>query len=93
VLPAPLSAFRLTVVASITVAGARGPIPGAVPLRVDLLDPQGRPSRLSGNSATRDGVWELRWVPAVNDPAGTWTIKVAELASGLKAEAKLQLEK
>lgn len=78
---------------TVTISGKNGPIIGAVPVRVDLLDPSGIPSPLSGNYATKNGTFVLSWLPAVNDASGAWKIQVQELASGLKAKASVTLEK
>ncbi len=78
---------------TVKVSGKSGPIAGAVPLRIDLLDPSGISSPLSGNYATRAGSFVLKWLPATNDRSGKWKIKVEELASGLKSEASVTLEK
>lgn len=61
------------------------PARGVIPYEFDLRDPEGAPHALSSVRVLRDGSDEVRWTPARNDPAGTWTVGVRELASGLTA--------
>jgi len=83
---APQRAPRMEeVIFKISVEGASGPIPGAVPLKVSLIEPSGDEYITSGSFATENGVFNFRWRPAANAPTGTWTLKVTELASEKKA--------
>jgi len=63
------------------------PVPAVLPLRVDVLDPQGRAAEFSGFYGARDGRLSLELDLAVNDLAGQWKVKVVDLASGLSQEA------
>jgi len=89
---APRQAGRMEEVTfRITVRGASGPIPGAVPLKVSLLKPSGEEHVTSGHFATDGGEFNFKWRPATNAPAGAWTLKVTELASGKRASARITL--
>jgi len=79
------------VVIRVTVSGKGGPVPGAVPIEIHLIDPGGRVHVTSGHFATRDGVYTFPWTPAVNDPPGRWTVKVKDLAGGHVAQAPVVL--
>ena len=70
----------------ITVADRRGKaLSAVVPVRVDIVDPRGRPAEPSGWYGARDGQLELQLDLAANDEPGEWTIRVRELASDLLA--------
>ncbi len=77
---------------AVKVSGKGALVPGAVPIRLDIVAPDGKISPLSGNYATKDGVFELKWTPAVNDMKGAWKIKAEELAGGNKCEASVNLQ-
>jgi hypothetical protein len=65
------------------------PVAAVVPLSVQVLDPAGQPSEFSGFYAAKDGRLTITADLASNDPAGEWTIRVKELASGIAREAKI----
>jgi len=102
-LPAELTGVNLSAPKSVsanqvvhvtaTVLAKDKPAPGAISVEFILRDPKGKPSIVSGVRATKDGVAAFNWTPAVNDPAGIWTLAVRELASGKTAQAKLTLAK
>lgn len=72
--------------ATITVADSAGePIPAVIPLRVEILDPNGRLAEYSGHYGAAHGVLKLRLDLAVNDTPGVWQIRIRELASGKAA--------
>lgn len=72
---------RLTV--NVTVADDAGkPIDAVVPVRIELLDPQGRAAERSGPYATVGGKVSARFDLAPNDLAGEWNARASELASG-----------
>lgn len=62
------------------------PIPAAFPLKVQILDSEGKESEYSGYYSTKNGIFELNMNIASNDICGKWQIKVDDLASG-KSEA------
>ncbi|MCS7237586.1 MAG: LamG domain-containing protein [Thermoguttaceae bacterium] len=62
-----------------------------VPVRVDLVDPAGRPADISGYYAARDGKLELIYVLAPNDTPGMWRAVCRELASGKTGEVSIDL--
>jgi hypothetical protein len=71
---------------TITIADSTGePVPAVIPVRVDILDPNGRPAEYSGHYGAPDGVLKLRLDTAVNDTPGVWQIRSRELASGRTA--------
>ncbi len=85
----PGSAVDVTV----SVTDAQGaPIAAVVPVRLDILDPQGHPAEPSGAYGAKDGTVSVSLALAANDTPGTWTIKVTELASGLSREQQLTVK-
>ena len=77
----PMQAVKVEV----TVVGKSGPMPGTVPVEIELLDPNGDRSPLSRIIGTEEGKCTFQWTPAVNDPAGQWTITARECASSKQA--------
>ena len=76
----------------VTVNGPDGkPIIGTQPLAVTVLTPKGEWAEVTGAHATEDGVWSTPIHPAVNDPAGTWKIRVKELSSGMVGETSFKV--
>lgn len=67
------------------------PVAAVIPVKVAILDADGTPAEFSGYYAAKDGKLDITLDPAVNDPAGEWTIIVEELASGLTRQARVQL--
>ncbi|HEY3417848.1 MAG TPA: hypothetical protein VGM23_13270 [Armatimonadota bacterium] len=57
-----------------------------------MSTPQGVWTEITGAHATDDGVWSVTIPPAINDPAGTWKIRVKELSSGITGETSFQVE-
>ncbi len=77
----------------ITVLDDQGEALGAVvPLRVDVLDPQGKTSEFSGYYGAENGRLQLKLEIAPNDPAGNWQVLVQELASGLNKTHSFKIE-
>ena len=76
---------------TVTTTGDR-PQCGSQPVHVQLRDPSGRPSEISGWYATREGRVSIPFSPAVNDLPGTWELLVRELSSGRTAAAQLVVE-
>jgi hypothetical protein len=80
------------VVARLTVQ-AQGK-PGLHVLRVDVLDPAGRPSRCySDNVVAPEGVADFKLPFALNDLPGAWTLHVRDVTSGHSATRKVDLAK
>jgi hypothetical protein len=72
---------------AVRVLGASGkPFRGAIPLRIDITDPLGRHNEYSRYGAAVGDPWTLAIHPALNDPAGSWTVRVTELLGGTRAE-------
>ena len=77
----------------IRVLGESGKVlPCVLPVRIDVIDPLGRESECGRYTATREGVREFAFIPAINDAQGTWTIRATDLVAGKIAEAALTLE-
>ncbi|MBK8482584.1 MAG: hypothetical protein IPL40_15700 [Proteobacteria bacterium] len=87
--PAKVTAGETLTVQVAVVDAAGQPIEAIVPLRVQLLDPQGSPAEFSGYYGAKDGRLSLPLDLARNDPAGSWTLQVQELASGKEARRTL----
>ncbi|MFO8078816.1 MAG: LamG-like jellyroll fold domain-containing protein [Armatimonadota bacterium] len=64
-------------------------IDAVVPVRIDLIDPNGHSAEFSGFYGAKDGGVEITCDLAPNDVPGTWRVRVEELASGRAANAYL----
>jgi hypothetical protein len=70
----------------IAVQDAEGkPLDAIIPLHVEIVDSEGRPSEFSGHYAAVKGTLELPLDIAANDQPGVWEVRVHELASGQSA--------
>ena len=98
----PIAQVRLTAPATcargssarcqVAVLDDRGqPLAAVVPLRVDFLDPAGRPAEFSGFYGAKDGRVDLDFDLAGNDAPGLWRLHVTELASGREADAYVRV--
>ena len=67
------------------------PVPGVLAVEFTLTNPQGNVSPVSGVRQARNGAAAFDWAPAVNDPAGTWTMTATELVTGRKADAAVRV--
>jgi hypothetical protein len=77
---------------SVRVLGASGkPIRGALPVRVEITDPLGRPNEYSRYASADTDPWVLTFRPAANDPSGSWKVRVTELVGGTRAEQSFEL--
>lgn len=63
-----------------------------MPVKVDILDPHGRPGELSGYYGAGGGVVEIQATLAANDLPGLRRVRVTELASGLEADGYFRLQ-
>ncbi len=71
---------------SVSVRAAGGSaVSAAIPLRVDIIDPAGRPAEFTGYHAAPQGQLQLTLDLAFNDTPGVWQVRVRELASGRSA--------
>ncbi|MGQ9732311.1 MAG: LamG-like jellyroll fold domain-containing protein [Candidatus Zipacnadales bacterium] len=71
---------------SITVTDAEGmPLDAAVPVKLDILDPNGREAEFSEYHSAVGGTLKIRCDLATNDTPGLWEIRAEERASGLIA--------
>jgi hypothetical protein len=64
------------------VDAAGNPVDAVVPVRVDILDPDGCAAEFSGYYGAAGGQLQIRVDIATNDGPGTWEVRVRELASG-----------
>ncbi|MBI3921974.1 MAG: hypothetical protein HY318_11205 [Armatimonadetes bacterium] len=92
---APTKAKRGSPVnAIVSVVDGKGTALNAVvPVQVEIFDPQGRVAEGSGYYGGKDGRVSIRLDLAANDAAGTWTIKVRELASGMHGDIRLAVSR
>lgn len=90
-LQAPARARRGAVVdVAATVVDRQGAaLAAVVPVRLEVLDPQGQAAEFSGYYGAKDGKMTVRLTLAPNDPTGNWTLKVTELASGRSQQQRL----
>lgn len=63
----------------------RRTIDAVVPVRVDILDSEGRAAEYSGHYGAAGGSLALTLDLAANDQPGVWEVRVRELASGRRA--------
>ncbi len=95
-LPAPTiqgpSELRLGQTGTFSV-GFAGASPAAFPvLHAEITDPSGKTiDDYSGNLIAPGGAASLRFPLALNDPAGTWRIRVTDLLSGQTAATEVQV--
>ena len=89
----PIDAVRVTAPqqatagGSVTIAAAvladnGNPIDAIVPVRVDIIDPNGQSAEFSGYYGAVDGAVEITCDLAPNDVPGVWRVRVEDLASG-----------
>jgi hypothetical protein len=76
----------------ISVLDSRGKTLGTQPLQVKLTDPSGAESLYSDYYATKDGTLKISVTPALNDPAGKWTLQVKDLTAGLEATRTFEVK-
>ncbi len=60
---------------------------GAYPLWIEVTDPSGVNREFTRAITAKDGAFSLPFVPAVNDPAGTWKVEVTDLVTRKKVSA------
>ena len=68
------------------------PVKAVIPVKVEILDPQNKAAEFSGFYGAKGGRLAIAADLASNDPAGQWTIRVTELASGLTGERKVNVK-
>jgi uncharacterized protein YfaS (alpha-2-macroglobulin family) len=64
-----------------------------LPVKVDILDPDGRPAEFNGFYGAADGILAITLDIAPNDVQGTWEVRVKELASGQSAIHYMRIER
>ena len=70
---------------------------GCVPLRLDLIRPDGQVSDQSHYNFVQDGKWRFQWTIPVATPSsanavlGDWAVRARELASGQTAQATVRV--
>lgn len=68
------------------------PVEAIVPLRVDIVDANGRHAEFSGFYGAKDGVMSLTIDLAQNDALGNWLIRAQELCSLRFAEGRMEVQ-
>lgn len=77
-----------------TITSSNGlPVSAIVPLKIKILDPEGRESEYSGYYGARDGKTEINLDIAPNDVCGVWAVNVKDLASGKSQNAYMRVSK
>ena len=71
---------------------SRAPMDAAIPLRVDVTDPEGQSSEVSGWYSAKGGTLTVDLDVAPNDVPGQWRVSVRELASGKTAQQTFTVE-
>lgn len=78
--------------AKITVTDKQGnPVEAVVPLRVTILDPEGKTAEFGGYYGAKNGQLTLTLDMATNDLLGQWIVEVEELASGTQAQETFEV--
>jgi len=75
----------------IAITDGAAPVDAVVPVRLEILDPEGVPAEFSGHYGAVAGRLKARLDLAPNDRPGVWEIRATELASGLSSSAYLRL--
>jgi len=89
--PATAQAGRAAAIQIRVVDAADQPIEAVIPVKVEMIDTQGRSTDIAGHYAAIGGQLQLAWTPAPNDLPGQYRLRITELASGKIATAQLQL--
>lgn len=63
-------------------------VEGVLPVKLDIVDPEGRLAEFSGHYAAAKGELGVVLDIAGNDVPGEWLIRATELASGMRAETR-----
>ncbi len=61
------------------------PVPGIIPVRVTILNPDGSESDLSHYGMFQNGIWSFDWLVPYGESSGRYQIDIRELASGRSA--------
>ena len=69
------------------------PMDAILPVKVDILDPDGRPTEFSGFYGAADGILAITLDIALNDVQGAFLVRVKELASGQSAIHYMRVRK
>ncbi len=90
---APEAALRSeSIKIAIAVTDGKEPLNAVIPLKVDIVDPEGSVAEFSGSYAATDGQLTIPFDFATNDRVGMWQVRVKELASGKSDSAYLRLQ-
>lgn len=87
----PESRLGEAVHVELAVRDSLGHVGAIVPVRLDVLDPEGRPAEFSGWYGVRDGQLSVQLDLAANDRPGLWTVRARELASGHTGESTFRV--
>lgn len=86
----PVRGREVLIEASLKVAGG-ATLDATLPVRFELFGPDGKPWFGNRFVASVNGIARLSWTPALNDPAGTWTLRVTQTAAGVEAITSMEL--
>ncbi|MCC7085071.1 MAG: hypothetical protein IT427_08695 [Pirellulales bacterium] len=67
------------------------PIAGLQPVRVTITDPERRTHEASGHYCLQRGHGTIAFHPAINEPAGTWSVEIEDLTAGLTAKRSFEV--
>ena len=76
---------------TISVVDSQGKRYGTQPLEIDVIDAAGARTDFSDYYATQNGEYRLNITPALNDAAGTWTVTVHEMTSGIEERVSFEI--
>jgi hypothetical protein len=90
----PKSAKRGELVeVSVALRDAKGELPrGAHPLRITITDAQGHENEYSRYGCALDGRFAMKFIPALNEPAGLWQVGVTESCTGKQAKQSVETQ-
>lgn len=63
---------------------------GSYPLFIEVTDPSGKNNEFSWSITAKDGAFSLPFLPAVNDPTGTWRVRVTDLVTRKVVETSFE---
>ncbi len=104
VLPKPLLGMKLEVPENAVVGNSakiavsitttqEAPTKAVIPVRVDVLDANGKEAEGSGFYAAENGIVEIKLDLAPNEDPGSWEVRVKELASGMEARKWMRVKR
>jgi len=92
VMPEKLNSVKISCSGSIINLGVKN-AKGAIPLEVNITDPNGRKNELSGYFTLLEGNLDIPFTLALDDEPGKWQFSVKNLCNNEIVEAELNLER